>query len=331
MRIGKNEGELFLPFAIETEKFEKKISPKLSGIAKRRVEAFYTKYSLNDDSIDSTVKGRLKELYPGISEYDFYILRDDASDRDKKLLTEYIAETDYTVEDYQDDIKKSGSTDEVNAEALIRITIEFTLSDGDLIVNIPAEKISYDKDKFVLNKIRVLEYFGAGKSQNGGYIFIPDGEGGLIDFNVDSSKSILNIACPVYGKDYSLLQNEEYQNIAQQSYMPVYGLKESDKAYLAIIESGDAMAQIVSESGNIISSYETVYSEFTYSTVQTYLYNDGQKQNGQWTYYSKDYYEGNYTIRYRLLLGDEANYVGMAKSYRNFLIKKRRFKENGIE
>ena len=27
MRIGKNEGELFLPFAIETEKFEKKIFP----------------------------------------------------------------------------------------------------------------------------------------------------------------------------------------------------------------------------------------------------------------------------------------------------------------
>ena len=144
MRIGKNEGELLLPFAIEAEKFEKKISPKVSGIAKRRVEAFYTKYSLNDDSIDSTVKGRLKELYPGISEYDFYILRDDASDRDKKLLTEYIAETDYTVEDYQDDIKKSGSTDEVNAEDLIRITIEFTLSDGDLIVHIPAEKIRYD-------------------------------------------------------------------------------------------------------------------------------------------------------------------------------------------
>ena len=146
MRIGKDEDQLSLPFAIETKKFEQKIAPKLSGIAKRRVEAFYTKYSLDDDSVNESIKERLKELYPGISDYDFYILRDDASDRDKQMLTEYIADTDYSVEDYRDDLRKSGSTDEVSAAALIKLSVEVSLENGDLSVRVPAEKISYDID-----------------------------------------------------------------------------------------------------------------------------------------------------------------------------------------
>ena len=156
MRIGKDEDQLSLPFAIETEKFEKKIIPELSGMAKRRVEAFYTKYSLGDDSLNQEVKERLKELYPGLADYDFYILRDDASDRDKQMLTEYITETNYSVEDYRDDLNKSGSTDEAGVAALIKLSVEVTLENGDLSVKLPAEKISYDKENFVLNKIRIF-------------------------------------------------------------------------------------------------------------------------------------------------------------------------------
>lgn len=322
MSIGKAEQTVSLPVTAEAERFEKKVISKLTGIGKRRVEAFYTRYSYKDENLDEKTKERILKLYPGFSDYDLYILREDASDRDKQLLTEYISESDYTAEDYADDLKKSGSKDSFKAAALFKITVEFYLEDGALCVNIPTEKISYDKNSFILNKIRILEYFGAGDSKNEGYIFIPNGSGSLINFNGDSSKKILSTVCQLYGKDAVLLANDEYKNLTQQSCLPVYGVKESSKAFLAIIEQGDAMAQITAQSGNIISQYESVFADFIYATVQTYLYEDGKKQNGQWTYYDKNYYKGNYTIRYEFLTGGSADYMGMAKAYRNYLINK---------
>ncbi len=321
MQIGTLKDQFNVPFAAEAERFEEKVLSKLSGIAKRRVEAFYTKYSADDEKLDSEVKERLLNLYPGLADFDFYILRDDATERDISVLNGYISETDYTAEDYNDDAKKSGSAERGEAAALFEIPIEFYLSDNSLVVNINAKEISYDKSAFVLNKIRLMEYFGAGKSVNSGYIFVPDGSGSIINFNTDGTKKILNTVNRVYGQDYTLLQKNEYQNLSEQAYLPVFGIKENNRAFVGIIEDGDAMSQIVSQSGNIISGYETVSAEFNYAVVQSYLYEDGKKQNGQWTYISKDYYDGNYTIRYKFMTGEDAGYVGMAKAYRDYLIK----------
>ncbi len=327
MRLGKDEDQLTLPVAAEAEQFEKKVLSKLSGIAERRVKAFYTRYSTKDDSLDQTIKERLLALYPGLADHDFYILREDASDRDKQQLTEYLASTEYTLEDYRNDLIQSGAADQGSAAALFKLTVRIVLDGGDLLVSVPTDSISYDRNSFVLNKVILFEYFGAGESGNEGYLFVPNGSGSLIRFNTDGAKKILDTVCPVYGQDNALLQNEEYQNIAQQCYLPVYGVKESDRAFLAVIEQGDAMAQIIGRSGNIVSGYETVLTEFTYASVQTYLYRDGKKQNGQWTYFSKKYYEGDFMLRYRFLSGEEATYSGMAKSYREYLKDKKVLKK----
>lgn len=320
MQVGTLKEQFNVPFAAEAERFEKKVLNKLSGIAKRRVEAFYTKYSADDDELDSKVKERLLELYPGLADYDFYILRDDATERDISVLNGYISETDYTAADFKDDTEKSGSDDLSEAAALFEIPVEFYLDDNSLVVRIDAKEISYDKSAFVLNKIKLMEYFGAGKSLNSGYLFVPDGSGSIINFNTDGTKKVLNTVNQVYGQDYTLLQKNEYQNLSEQAYLPVFGIKENNRAFVGIIEEGDAMSRIISQSGNIISGYETVSAEFTYASVQSYLYEDGKKQNGQWTYISKNYYDGNFTVRYKFMTGAEAGYVGMAKTYRDYLI-----------
>lgn len=327
MHIGTLKDQFNVPFAAEAERFEKKVLSKLSGIAKRRVEAFYTKYSADDEKMDSKVKERLLKLYPGFADYDFYILRDDATERDISVLNGYISETDYTAEDFKDDAEKSGSADRAEAAALFEIPVEFYLEDDSLVVRIDAKKISYDKSAFVLNKIRLMEYFGAGKSSNSGYLFVPDGSGSIINFNADGTKKVLNTVNRIYGQDYTLLQKNEYQNLSEQAYLPVFGIKENNRAFAGIIEEGDAMSQIVSQSGNIISGYETVSAEFTYAAVQSYLYEDGKKQNGQWIYISKNYYEGDFTLRYKFMTGNDAGYVGMAKAYRDYLIKRGNLKK----
>lgn len=321
LQIGEHQEQMMVPYAAEASRFEEKVINELSGTAQRRIQAFYTRYSVDDESLDPAVKEALLEQYPGLAEYDLYIMRDDATERDISVLNGYIQQTSYTAEDYADDLDKSGASNTMEPVAMFEISVEFYLENGTFVANVPTDRIRYDQSSFVLNKIRLMEFFGAGRSLNDGYLFVPDGSGSLIHFNTDGTKSILSTVNQIYGQDYSLLQNNTYQNLSQQSYMPVFGIKENDRAFLGIIEAGDAMAQVISESGNIISGYETVAVDFTYATVQSYTYEDGIKQNGQWVYMDKNYYSGDFRIRYNFLTGEDADYVGMAHRYQDYLIQ----------
>lgn len=238
------------------------------------------------------------------------------------MIEKIIKTTEYTLDDYDKDRTLSGYVSEEGTSALFNIPIEFTLDKGDLIVNIPADRIVYDKDEFVLSKIICCEFFGAGNAKNDGYLFVPDGSGTLINYNTYREKTILYTTNTVYGDDYSLANQDLYNSLKQQIYFPVFGNKEDDKAVFGIIEEGDAMANIISESGNILSSYETVYPEFNYATTFTVNYQDETKMRGMYTYHDKNYYDGDYRVRYRFLNGEKASYVGMANSYQDYLVQK---------
>ena len=93
--------------------------------------------------------------------------------------------------------------------------------------------------------------------------------------------------------------------------------------FLAIIEDGDAMAEILTQHGGRTDVYNTAYSmliprpfdQFNLDVSATGL-------NSMMTVSSRRKYAGNYIIRYIMLSGDKANYVGMAEAYRNYLVKK---------
>lgn len=321
MQLGRVEAAMLLPSAAQAEGFEKKVLGKLDEKQARKINAYYTKISLSDTSLSDAVKNGYVKNYPGLKNEDFYILRN-VSDREKRTIEEIIKTTDYTMEDCEEDLTLSGYVNEDENAALFSLSVEFTLDHGDLVVNIPAESIVYDKEEYSLAKILVCEFLGAGKSEKEGYLFIPDGSGTLINYNKYLEKKVLYTTNNVYGEDYSLTNQWAYNSLKQEIHFPVFGNKEEDKALFGIIEDGDAMADIVSESGNIISSYETVYPEFNYATTYTVNYRDETKIRGLYTYHDKNYYEGNYKIRYHFLTGDSATYSGMAASYRDYLSEK---------
>jgi hypothetical protein len=43
---------------------------------------------------------------------------------------------------------------------------------------------------------------------------------------------------------------------------------------------------------------------------------------GMYTYHDRNYYDGNYRVRFKFLTGEAASYVGMAKCYQDYLVKK---------
>lgn len=328
MQIGRIEEKILAPDAIEVSKFEKLILPKASEREAKRLNTYYTKVSLSDDSLSDGVKDKYLADVPGLKNNDFYILRD-ATDREKKLLEAIIENTDYTLEDMEADTELSGSKEEKTSSALFSISLYVELTDSGLKVTVPSDKISYDDKQYYLGSFQLLKYFGAGKSENGGYLFVPDGSGALISYNADASKTLLHTTSTVYGMDYSLSFDYGMNSLSQQIHFPVYGNKENNKAFLAVIEDGSAMANIISESGNIISSYETVYPQFTYEASYTVNYTDSTKIKGLYTYHDTNSYKGDYIVNYNFLAGERSDYVGMAEAYRSYLCKNGVLKKSG--
>jgi len=110
----------------------------------------------------------------------------------------------------------------------------------------------------------------------------------------------------------------------------------SPRGYVAIIEEGDALATIVTEHGaNATHKYNSVYTKFYPRSSDTYNLGSSISISGNvtWTVVSERKYTGSYRIRFIMLTGEdkaeekgitdfyECSYVGMAKAYRDQLVK----------
>ena len=92
----------------------------------------------------------------------------------------------------------------------------------------------------------------------------------------------------------------------------------------AVIEQGAALAQIDSETSGINSSYATVYPTFNlYSNMEYSL-----SSSSTVIFEKKDKKLADCKISYFFLSGEDANYNGMANSYRSKLLKEGVLTEN---
>ena len=114
---------------------------------------------------------------------------------------------------------------------------------------------------FPLCSIRVLPYFGAAGKTASGYIFVPDGSGALINLN-NGRVSDNGYTARVYGKDHGVSLQTESVNDSASIRMPVYGLKDGDRAFLAVIEDGAALASVFADIAGRVSSFNTVGPAF---------------------------------------------------------------------
>lgn len=202
-------------------------------------------------------------------------------------------------------------------QKLFDITVEYTLDNESLIVTVPMKKIKYT-DNYPPLSIKLLQDFGSSKEKDG-YLVVPDGSGALIRFDQEKTNTSPFLS-NVYGLDKTL-EIKTQPNKVENSPLPVFGLKEKDNAYLAIIEDSEAVSSIGANPAGALSERNEVFSSF-----QTLAY---QKVSiGQATEESKfvavqdQLYEGNIRVRYAFLQKEDADYVGMASYYRNYLIER---------
>ena len=151
------------------------------------------------------------------------------------------------------------------------------------------------------------------------------------------------IRLPVYGvvKTDSVIQTPMYETdangnpVLDEDGQPI-PLKSADgrrnlcdltpvkSGFLAILTEGEAMTDLTVNFGATRHNYASAYPTYYPRPKDTYDLSDSLSVSGntEWTVVADRKYTGSYTTRIVLLSGDDADWVGMATTYREYLDSK---------
>jgi hypothetical protein len=164
------------------------------------------------------------------------------------------------------------------------------------------------------------EYTAAAKD---GYMLIPDGAGAIVRFK----DNLLNVNKiydePVYGPDntFSGLSNNRNKIV-----MPVFGMKADSRGFVAVVHDGDEYANIVAAPAGVLSNYNWVTAQMNFRSSFLQFNTRNTNVPDSWGYvdYNRDELFGSdRVVRYYLLDKPKADYVGMAQTYRGYLMKEK--------
>lgn len=303
--FGKAEGELdVLPTVMSKERYEDLILAK----AEEEYGRYLTRaYKLTEDGsgyerIDVAISGIVLERVKAAFEM-----------------------AGYTAEELAIDNQANGGAEAGEEKKVFKAALEYIVDGAELIVRIPTEEIEYPSS-YPITHLTILDYFGAGGAEDQGYLLVPDGSGSLIYFNngkVDSDAFFE----PIYGQNEVKVQwfKSTYDQVSR---LPVYGIKNQEQAFLAMIEQGDAAATVRADIGGKIHSYNHVYAQFELLAKDAIEMAASAKAgsvaistNVQLPVYQPEKMSTDFVVRYAFLNAEDADYAGMARYYQKHLVE----------
>lgn len=366
--IGREETRMLVPRLIEKTRFEtliKAVAEEQLGADNftfKKLMAYYLPKD-RDEQTSDRAKAELIAAFPITKKMAVYVFDPTASETELRKIEEiiktYCPEYTYEQLDYDHELTEFEGAD--RAPALFKMALEYKLDAEGLSVRLPANGIRFDESEYKLSYISILPYMGAGANYAGsdatkiqnGYTFFPDGSGSIFRFETLSKLTPTIIAGKIYGQDYAYqMISGEHQEVIRY---PAFGIVandmvsksvkdaetgsyftkevEVDRGYLAVIEEGDALAEIYTNHTASLHKYNFMEMRFYPRPKDSYYLSDAISvgSNSMVTVVSTRKYVGNYKIRYIMLTDDniakekgisnyyETSWIGMATAFRNLL------------
>ncbi len=203
-----------------------------------------------------------------------------------------------------------------------KIPVKIVLDENGFSASIDCTKIVESKpEKTRLYCVSLLPYFGAGAPDERGYIMVADGSGSVMNFN-NGAYSKLGYSSHIYGRDiskYLVAKPAAAYNIT----MPVFGIKKENSAITGIITDGAAQCTVWCYPNRSITSYANVYTAFDLRETDIVVLSEDSNAVSQSTLYQKgDISLKKIAVSYRSTVGEDADYNGMAKVYKDYLVER---------
>lgn len=197
----------------------------------------------------------------------------------------------------------------------ISIPVEYTLTEDGLKISIKSRKIAEGSKNYSLLAITPLPDICAVNCQaDDSYLFAPIGSGAIFSNRITADRArVINGNTSNCAK----ISVESFSNASEQAIMKVWGVKAGNYALLGIAQKCEGTVGVSVSAGDKKSDYATV-SPVVY--VRDYDYFSGVTKSGGNIKQVSALSDINCEIGYYMLSGDEADYNGMAKRYRQYLI-----------
>lgn len=198
------------------------------------------------------------------------------------------------------------------------IPVYYTLCENGLKADIRVNEII--ETDYLIYQIAIAQYMVSAPNSESSYLFVPSGCGALI--TAKQRENPVAYSEDVYGEDpvgVTYADTDFYEGIR----LPVFGVKDGNKAMLAIIEEGAECAAVEASAGDAETGYSSVWATFrlrgfdmTKIADHTGLYKYIRK-------FSDEHLSAeNVSVVYSPVEDEEPNYVGMAEHYRSILESK---------
>ena len=213
----------------------------------------------------------------------------------------------------------------------IEMDLEVILTDSGVEVSVPFDSI-VEHSTFKLKNVIVYPFMGAIKRNRmeSGYLLIPEGVGALIRFKESEGKGTYNGL--FYGEDQGLSASVSLDSIRSQDgsliQVPSLGANmfgvihgEDQNGLLTIIESGASYASFSAKFSNP-NAFQITNFEVSFNYRHSFTQKMNQSGTNLISLITENAHPFDIKINYVLLNNEEANYVGLAKKYREVYLDK---------
>ncbi len=234
----------------------------------------------------------------------------------KQKIQAILDSVGFTEEDYLEQMALSGNA--VTMPLSFTVAVEYRLEGDHLDVSIPVSAIE-ERGGGSIYSIQLLRNFGAGNSEEEGYLVVPNGDGSLIYFN-NGKTSVQEYRQYIYGidplaADYVVLEN------AYNATMALFGIQKENATILATIEEGASLATVSADVAGRVNSYNYAYATFLIRGNETLEMFGTTGNEAALPIVEDEPYDCNLTVRYSFLDKDHAGYSGMASYRRQQLLE----------
>ena len=190
-------------------------------------------------------------------------------------------------------------------------TMIFRLEGNQLVVEVPYEEIMHEAE-YPLTYVAVLPMFGAAGTDEEGFIFIPEGSGGVINYN-NGKLSQSAYYANLYGWDYGMERTEAVSET--ENTFGVFGMGQKDGSFICAIEGASSYGGIYADIAGRFNSFNSVYCK--YNLIHYGQFKLSGRTNEQVLMYENCIPDDTVVQRYCFI--DADNYVEMAEAYGDYL------------
>lgn len=212
-------------------------------------------------------------------------------------------------------------------KAQIVVPVIYSLRDDALTVTVDFANVQEGENRLL--SVSVAPFLCSTKnSEKEAYLVVPSGSGALM-YTDERQEGVRTWTGEIYGADATRLVPEELTE-TEKVRLPFFGVKDGEYALLAIVEKGDEGAYLTANAGNDSNGHSNMYVSFY---ARGY---DVSESQTAWAL--SDVYRTEETIQiqestiaFYPLSEEDADYVGMAKRYQQYLKEKELLKETVSE